>query len=35
MSNEECKDVETFSKELEKLCLKFDSVCKNIIDEDK
>ena len=32
--NEESKDVETFSKELEKLGLKFESACKNKIDLD-
>ena len=35
ISNEESKDVETFSKELEKMGLKFDSAWKNKLDEDK
>ena len=35
ISNEESKDVETFSKELEKIGLKFDDACKNKIDEDE
>lgn len=34
-SNEESKDVETFTKELEKMGLKFENACKNKIDEDK
>ena len=35
ISNEESKDVETFSKELEKMGLKFESAWKNKVDEDK
>ena len=35
ISNEESKDVETFSKELEKMGIKFDSAWKNKVDEDK